>query len=451
MMEAKLQAMASQEMLRPAGSPGGDDVAIRAVDVSKRYRIGMRDEKEDTLVGLLARVVRTPLSNYRRLRGLSHFGSDERSDDVVWAVEDVSFELARGEALGIIGRNGAGKSTLLKILSRITEPTSGWVELRGRVSSLLEVGTGFHNELTGQENVFLNGAILGMRRDEIRRKFDEIVAFSGVERFIDTPIKRYSTGMKVRLAFAVAAHLEAEILIVDEVLAVGDAEFQKKCLGKMTEVSRKGRTVIFVSHNLSAIQALCDRAILLDAGRVVAQGTVSEVVQDYLHRVHGRNDGVSLLDRTDRTGSGDVKASSFRILDSRGGEVGFLQSGEDYSFEVGYVNRTGEPFRDVVMSVDVYDEYENRLLLLKTSFTNDNVTLDAASGTVRCHVQDLPLAQGEYTFSVYFSRADRDTLDFIHEVARVLVEGGDYFGTGSIGDPRYCRILKRASWETGGG
>lgn len=443
-----METLLSTEPLRETSrSAGTGDVAIRAVDIAKRYRIGLNEEKDDTLAGMIGRWARAPLANYRRLRRLSHFGTEERADDIMWALEDVSFDLRRGEALGIIGRNGAGKSTLLKILSRITEPTRGRVELHGRVSSLLEVGTGFHQELTGQENVYLNGSILGMRRDEIRRKFDEIVAFSGVERFIGTPIKRYSTGMKVRLAFAVAAHLEAEILIVDEVLAVGDAEFQKKCLGKMTEISRTGRTVIFVSHNLSAIQSLCDRAILLDEGRVASRGAVSEVVQDYLHRVHTRDERVSLLDRTDREGSGEVRTASFRILDARGGTVDFMQSGEDYCFEVGYANRTGHTFPDVVMSIDLYDEYENRLLLLKTSFTNENLTLNPDSGTVRCYVKDLPLAQGEYTFSVYFSREDRDTLDFIHEVARVLVEGGDYFGTGSIGDPRYCRFLTRASWE----
>src|SRR5689334_10972101 len=205
-----------------------------------------------------------------------------REAEEFWALKDVSFEVQQGEVLGIIGRNGAGKSTLLKILSRITEPTDGRVTLRGRVASLLEVGTGFHAELTGRENIYLNGAILGMTRAEIRRKFDEIVAFAGVEKFLDTPVKRYSSGMYVRLAFAVAAHLEPEILVVDEVLAVGDAQFQKKCLGKMEEAGSSGRTVLFVSHNLLAVQRLCPRSLLLDGGRIVADGESSQVIQTYL-------------------------------------------------------------------------------------------------------------------------------------------------------------------------
>ncbi len=239
-----------------------------------------------------------------------------RQGEFIWALRDVSCNIAQGEALGIIGRNGAGKSTLLKILSRVTGPTSGIVRARGRVASLLEVGTGFHQELSGRENIYLNGAILGMSRAEVRRKFDEIVAFAEIEKFLDTPVKRYSSGMYVRLAFAVAAHLEPEILVVDEVLAVGDAAFQKKCLGKMESVAGEGRTILFVSHNMAAIQALCDRAVLLEAGELITEGAVDEVIGCYLQRGQQTMQSASLADRADRRGNGQMRLHCWIRVDS---------------------------------------------------------------------------------------------------------------------------------------
>src|ERR1700677_3817846 len=260
-----------------------DDIVIRTESVSKRYMLGHKMGRGDGLRHVLQDALTAPARWMRGRRGAGggSGASPSRSTEEFWALRDVSFELKRGEVMGIIGRNGAGKSTLLKILSRITEPTSGRIEIDGRVASLLEVGTGFHPELSGRENIFLNGAILGMGRSEIRAKFDEIVAFAEVEKFLDTPVKRYSSGMYVRLAFAVAAHLEPEILIVDEVLAVGDAEFQKKCLGKMKDVAGHGRTVLFVSHNMAAIETLCSRALLLARGGVVSDGQVDAVIDDY--------------------------------------------------------------------------------------------------------------------------------------------------------------------------
>jgi lipopolysaccharide transport system ATP-binding protein len=248
------------------------DIAIRVENLAKQYRIGRAQERYDTLRDAIGATLR---SRKPRI-------ANTKSDDTIWALKDVSFEVQRGEVLGIIGRNGAGKSTLLKILSRITEPTSGRAEIHGRVGSLLEVGTGFHPELTGRENIYLNGAILGMRRREIELKFDEIVAFAEVERFLDTPVKHYSSGMYVRLAFAVAAHLEPEILLVDEVLAVGDAQFQKRCLGAMEDVAHAGRTVLFVSHNMAAVQQLCTRAILIKEGCLQLAGPPNEVTRCYL-------------------------------------------------------------------------------------------------------------------------------------------------------------------------
>lgn len=270
---------------------------ITIENLSKRYRIGAKEHGDKTFREVITDAFSAPIRNLNRLKKLTRFNDSETSrsnsnsisrarrpagDDIIWALKDVSFEVKQGEILGIIGRNGAGKSTLLKILSRITEPTTGDVKIYGRISSLLEVGTGFHPELTGRENIFLNGAILGMRKQEIKRKFDEIVAFAETEKFIDTPVKHYSSGMYVRLAFAVAAHLEPEILLVDEVLAVGDVAFQKKCLGKMSSVAEEGRTVLFVSHNMAAMQSLCGRALWLDKGKVVKDGSPGQVVTSYL-------------------------------------------------------------------------------------------------------------------------------------------------------------------------
>ena len=251
---------------------------ISVENLSKAYRLGLEEKTHDTLTGALKSLALAPLRNLNRLRRLNTFtqngnGQDGPGDDILWALKDVSFDVAEGEVVGIVGRNGAGKSTLLKVVSRITEPTSGRVVIRGRVSSLLEVGTGFHPELSGRDNIYMNGTILGMTKREIDRKFDEIVDFSGVEKFLDTPVKRYSSGMQVRLAFAVAAHLEPEILIVDEVLAVGDAEFQKKCMGKMQDVAEAGRTVLFVSHNMAAVESLCTSGLHFGGGKIVYRGS----------------------------------------------------------------------------------------------------------------------------------------------------------------------------------
>jgi len=262
------------------------NIAIKVENLSKCYRIGLKDEMHDSIVKSLFSFIRSPIKNYRKHRSLYKFEDTEinsDSPDIIWALRDVSFNIKEGEIVGIIGINGAGKSTLLKILARITDPTHGQAVIRGKISSLLEVGTGFHPELTGRENVYLNGTILGMRKKELDRKFDEIVDFSGIEKFIDTPVKRYSSGMKVRLAFAVAAHLEPEILLIDEVLAVGDAEFQKKCLNKMEDVSRHGRTILFVSHNMPAVTRLCPRTILLKGGAVIADGPSHQIVSVYMN------------------------------------------------------------------------------------------------------------------------------------------------------------------------
>lgn len=322
-----------------------NDFAIRAENISKVYRLGVKDVTKDTLGATLVDMLKSPLKNFRKYRSLYTFddviqNEDDRyrdTEDILWALKGISFDIKEGEVVGIIGKNGAGKSTLLKILSRITAPTTGKIEIQGRVSSLLEVGTGFHPELTGRENVYLNGTVLGMKKTEIDRKFDEIVTFSGVEKFLDTPVKRYSSGMRVRLAFAVAAHLEPEILIIDEVLAVGDAAFQKKCLNKMENVGKEGRTVIFVSHSMPAITRMCERVILLDEGRIVHDSTPRDVVGLYLK---GENKNTAQREWNN-------------INDTPGGEVVRLRSARIKSKD----NETTDTY-DIRLPIGIEMEYE---------------------------------------------------------------------------------------------
>ena len=289
------------------------NLALDVHNLSKRFRIGYLETQKDTLMGTLTSWVKSPLENYRTLKKLSSFGTNEDSEDIIWALKDVSFQVKTGEVLGVIGHNGAGKSTLLKLLSRITEPTSGYADINGRVSSLLEVGTGFHKELTGRENVYLNGTILGMTKGEIDKKFDAIVDFSGVEKFIDTPVKRYSSGMKVRLAFSVAAHLEPEVLLIDEVLAVGDAEFQKKCLGKMDDIAGEGRTVLFVSHNMIAVQSLCKRVVWMDHGKIREDGETTAIISRYLRTADDSSSVIVWEDMETAPGNDQVKIKQVQV------------------------------------------------------------------------------------------------------------------------------------------
>ena len=303
-------------------------LAFRAENISKLYRIGAKDGLRDSLSEVLFDFIQSPLRNYKKYRSLYKFDENEMSDslkdpgssNLLWALKDISFEIERGETVGIIGQNGSGKSTLLKVLSRITHPTRGRVEIRGRTGSLLEVGTGFHPELTGRENIYLNGTVLGMRKREVDRKFDEIVEFSGVEKFLDTPVKRYSSGMTVRLAFSVAAHLEPEILIIDEVLAVGDAAFQRKCLNKMQDVGSQGRTVLFVSHNMAAVSRLCERGILLNEGKLVEDGPIQDVVKTYMSSSSGTSAAREWSDPSEAPGLEISRLRGVRVV-SKNGQV----------------------------------------------------------------------------------------------------------------------------------
>jgi lipopolysaccharide transport system ATP-binding protein len=341
-------------------------IAINVENISKRYRIGLKEKAHDSLGSAVMDLIKSPLRNYRKYRSLykfddtvttSSFDGDSNPSDIIWALKDVSFQLQQGEVLGIIGNNGAGKSTLLKILSRITTPTSGRVEIRGKVASLLEVGTGFHQELTGRENVYLNGTILGMTKKEIDLKFDEIVDFSGIEKFIDTPVKRYSSGMKVRLAFSVAAHLEPEILIVDEVLAVGDAEFQRKCLGKMGQVAKEGRTVLLVSHNMGAIAQLCGQAILLEDGQVKLTGSPSDVVRSYLKS--GQVTGSTWRNSSTELGGVEVQVKSVRILSEDSVPTRVVEFDRQFMIEISY--EIIQPIRDLIIVCQMGDSRGNTL------------------------------------------------------------------------------------------
>lgn len=413
-------------------------VAIRAEGLSKHYQLG-------------ATVHHNTLRDHvmHRLKALTQWGSSQSdSDPSFWAVKDVSFEVNQGEVLGIIGHNGAGKSTLLKILSRITQPTKGTVDIYGRVSSLLEVGTGFHSELTGRENIFLNAAMLGMGRNEVRRKFDEIVAFSGVEEFIDTPVKRYSSGMYVRLAFAVAAHLEPEILIVDEVLAVGDASFQQKCLGKMEEVSRSGRTVLIVSHNMTIIEGLCERAILLEKGRVAKIGKTQSVVEGYADAIRSQA-SMAIDARADRVGLGEILLTEIELLDKDRHSVAAAITGRDVIIRMYYRCAEGKEFRNCRVSISVNGRKGQDLFVLSTDIVDPTPLTLRGTGYVDFIVPELPLTGGAYFLQSYIE-SNGHAQDWIKNVAPLSVLDADYYGTGNLCPPGWEAngTLIRYRWES---
>jgi lipopolysaccharide transport system ATP-binding protein len=406
--------------------------AIRAEKLGKRYRIGQREHYR-SLRDALSNAVTRPL---RRARG--------GSDNSIWALRDVSLEVAPGEILGVIGHNGAGKSTLLKILSRITEPTEGRAELHGRVGSLLEVGTGFHPELTGRENIYLNGAILGMRRAEIARRFDEMVAFAEVERFIDTPVKRYSSGMYLRLAFAVAAHLEPEILLVDEVLAVGDAAFQKKCLGRMSDVAREGRTVLFVSHNLPSIEKLCQRVIVIEGGRVAMEGDPVTCIATYLS-ARGQPEAAFDLAAVPRLDARLVPVyTRLDLEDGEGNAVAAVGCGEPLEFHLSY--EAPAEISSPSFGIIVSNSMGTPLFFLQTRTQHGLWERAPARGRVTCRLDRVPLIPGDYLLTIGCMSADRQ-LDLLEHVASFSVEPRDFFNSGQLPPTLNGPLLVTSQWE----
>jgi lipopolysaccharide transport system ATP-binding protein len=422
------------------GARGADplvtELAVRAEGLGKRYRIGER-ERYRSLRDTLSDLATAPL---RRMRSMRQPGGD----NTIWALRDVSLEVAAGEVFGVIGHNGAGKSTLLKILSRITEPTEGRAELNGRVGSLLEVGTGFHPELTGRENIYLNGAILGMRRSEIARRFDEMVAFAEVERFIDTPVKRYSSGMYLRLAFAVAAHLEPEILLVDEVLAVGDAAFQKKCLGRMSDVAREGRTVLFVSHNLPSVEKLCQRVVVIEGGRVVMQGDPVTCIAAYLGARTEPKPAVDLAAMPRLDTRLVPVLTSLDLLDAEGGPISAVGCGEPLEFHITYSARSEilNPSFGLVIS----NAMGVPLFFLQTRSQLGLRDKAPPTGRVVCRLDEVPLVPGEYLLTIGCMTGERQ-LDLLEHVASFTVEPRDFFNTGYLPDVLNGPVLIRAEWD----
>ena len=414
---------------------------ISVENLSKAYRIGVQEEAPDTMVGALKSMISAPFRNAKRLRRLSTTNAENeksRSDDTLWALKDVSFDIHQGEVVGVIGRNGAGKSTLLKVLSRITEPTSGRIVMKGRVSSLLEVGTGFHPELSGRDNIYLNGTILGMTKKEIDRKFDEIVEFSGVEKFLDTPTKRYSSGMQVRLAFAVAAHLEPEILIVDEVLAVGDADFQKKCMGKMREVASGGRTVIFVSHNLQSVRELCQKGIVFQSGRLQADGTIDEAISCYMASIRQRTK-TAVADRTDRGGTGQAKLTSATV---EGQDLLPIATGSPITFAFQYESKLS----NVHCTFTIYDDRGNPLIAFISSPSAPCDVVNHADGKLfLCELDECPLVPGEYRLNVAL-HCGEDKLDHVEGAAVFNVVGGYMRGRLIGRDGGYGRFATPHIW-----
>lgn len=419
--------------------------AIVVDDLCKAYRLGVRSQTHDTLAATIGAWIRSPARRWRNLRRLDTAKLPVDTEDIFWALKDVNFEIGVGEVVGIIGRNGAGKSTLLKVLSRITEPTSGRAVIHGRVASLLEVGTGFHPELTGRENVYMNGTVLGMKKREIDLKFDEIAAFSGVEKFLDTPIKWYSSGMKLRLAFSVAAHLEPEILIVDEVLAVGDQDFQNRCIGKMNDVARSGRTILFVSHNLPAVQGLCTRAIWLQDGRVRADDSSETAICGYLASV-SRSNG-ELATRTDRFGDGTVKMTAIEFGTSASATAGYWISGQDCVIDLSYSAANGTLPGTLDVAIGVRSFSDQPLLYLSTRALQTPFLNAPSSGQIRCTIPTLPLELGRYRLNIDVKN-NGIRADHIQSAAIVEVAAGDYFGTGAM--PSYGGVLCRHHWDTVG-
>jgi lipopolysaccharide transport system ATP-binding protein len=395
-------------------------------NISKRFRITHEEQPYLSLREKLSNIFRSSVTR-----------------EEFWALKDVNFTVQPGESLGIIGRNGAGKSTLLKILSRITPPTTGKIISRGKIASLLEVGTGFHPELTGRENVFFNGSILGMKRHHVKARFDEIVDFAGTEKFLDTPLKHYSSGMQLRLAFAVAAFLEPEILVIDEVLAVGDAEFQKKCLGKMTDVSRSGRTILFVSHNMIAVENLCTRCILISEGSIQSQGPSSEIVREYLSLSSENSVEIKdLLTVSRRQGSGKVKICWIRLADTAS-----VTLGDTAEFTIELQNYSEPENKQIYLAITIFNQHGVKLTTLDNLYTEQKLLVRNGRFQIRCSVPGFKLTPGKYRVDLWCADA-YETYDMMEDAFLFSVEPADIFGTGKVHDyTKHGNLLIENQWE----
>jgi lipopolysaccharide transport system ATP-binding protein len=410
-------------LLASAGIPEETRMALTG-HTSREMQQRYTHRQLATLRDAVAASMRAP---YLRFQKLLRGEAPSPPTEILWALRDVDFDIQHGQAVAIIGHNGAGKSTLLKILSRITDPTSGFADVYGRVGSLLEVGTGFHPELTGRENIFLSGNILGMNKAEVRKKFDDIVAFAEIEKFIDTPVKHYSSGMYVRLAFAVAAHMEPELLLVDEVLAVGDAAFQKKCLGKMNDVTEQGRTVLFVSHNMATIANLCPRSILLKDGKIIQSGPTGEIIDSYLKALSGLAN-TSVANRKDRQGLGQIRVTEIAVYARSGELLEYPRSGQDVIFRMRYQSNVDKIFRNCRASVLVRKDGISYFHLSTELVDIRQLDLEG-SGYIDFIVPGLPLSEGNYLLHVYLE-SNGETQDWVMDAAEMSVVDGDFYGTG---------------------
>jgi len=375
-------------------------IAIRIQELSKRYRIGTKTNINDTILSSFISGIKSPFTNFTKLRSLSTFNSEE-DNDIVWALKNITFDLNQGEVLAVVGANGAGKSTLLKLISRITAPTSGSIKLQGRVASLLEVGTGFHPDLTGRENIYLNGTILGMTKNEIDKNFDEILDFSGVEKFIETPVKRYSTGMRMRLAFSVAAFLEPEILLIDEVLSVGDAKFQKKCIGKMNDIASTGRTVLFVSHRMAAVKSLCTKGILLDKGKLIFEGNVSQTVNNYMKKI--TTDIVEkkiFNEQQNNIVLKEISISSDRVISGQSFDINFIFLKQDNAIYISDI------------TFHLVDDLGNLVYVSSTSKVGQDFKLENGKIRATCYIPKKLMNEGHYTLSHLMFVKEKGTVLF---------------------------------------
>jgi lipopolysaccharide transport system ATP-binding protein len=402
------------------------DTVIKVEHLSKKYLIGHQANvgKNGSLRTAMTDGVKS-IANIFSKRTV-----EDSTHEEFWALNDVSFDIKQGDRVGIIGRNGAGKSTLLKIISRITEPTKGRITIEGRVASLLEVGTGFHVELTGRENIFLNGAILGMSQAEIRRKFDEIVAFSEVERFLDTPVKRYSSGMYVRLAFAVAAHLEPEILIVDEVLAVGDLEFQKKCMGKMRDIGAEGRTVLFVSHNMGAIEALCNSSFVLSKGQVIFSGSTQQGITKYMESIESDGNQVDFSNLQGRKGNGALRFTGLKLAGDYVTE-NTVTFGKPVDFEIFYESE--KELNNVLIRLGIYDRFHQGLAWFSSEMIGTKFDAVNKKGKFICRIDKFPFTPNDYFIDIE-CRISGHQADWIEVAKKINVIEGDFYGTGRMPD-----------------